>query len=141
MLSTAQRIGKMITKFNTTPCCKILDNNFFKDATRESINTNTRHAVGDSDGGQTIATKERIISNARHAVGDSDGCQTTTFKERLFTNTRHAICNIIIIERSRNYNIVRIFVRVSCHFSNLIICIQIVIDAVNLYSISTCDQW
>ena len=39
----------------------------------ESAQSNTRHAVADSDRTQASAVRESILSYTRHAVADSDG--------------------------------------------------------------------
>ena len=39
----------------------------------KSIFANTRHAVGDGNGGKNRTHVESIIANARYAVGDGNG--------------------------------------------------------------------
>ena len=59
----------------------------------ESTITNTCHAVGNSDGGQTRAVGESIIANICHTIGDGDRGKARTAIEGKFANTRYTIRN------------------------------------------------
>ena len=61
------------------------------DTSFERITSNTRHTIGDGDGGKAIATRERFTSYARHAVGDGDGGKARAAIERIISNARHTI--------------------------------------------------
>ena len=84
----------------------------------ESRTTNTRHAVGDGDGGKARAVIESSIVNTRHAVGDSDGGEANTARESRTTNTCHAVSDIIIIDSLWNYYTSLIFIGATCYLSS-----------------------
>ena len=60
-------------------------------ASTESRLSNTRYAVGDSDGSQFRATRERLLSNTRYAVRDSNRSQTIAIIESIISNSRNAV--------------------------------------------------
>ena len=52
----------------------IVDNQLKASAIIESTASNTRHALGDSDGGEAAAIIESIVSNTRHTLGNCQFC-------------------------------------------------------------------
>ena len=57
----------------------------------ERRTSNARYAVADSNRGEGVAIFESIISNARYAVGDSDGLEGGATMESIISNARHAV--------------------------------------------------
>ena len=60
----------------------------------KSIFANTRHAVGDGDGGKNRTHVESIIANARYAVGDGNGGKNRTIAESSIAHTRHVMLSL-----------------------------------------------
>ena len=92
MMGIIERICVHASKRYSTPCCNVLNYNFFQTcAFSECTIFNARHAVGDGDGGKARAIRERTFSNARHTVADGDGGKARAFRERIISNACHTI--------------------------------------------------
>ena len=88
------RIGITAIKLNITPTSNISRIVGFgqRRATIESINSNTCHAIADSNRGQRRATSESILYTD-YAIRDGDGGEGGATIERLQSNARYAIRN------------------------------------------------
>ena len=60
---------------------------------KESTFPNTRHTIGNNNGGKARTTRECITTNTRHAIGDGDGGKTRTRIESMIPNARYAVGN------------------------------------------------
>ena len=71
-MSNNERIVRYIVELNSTPRSKVRNNHFVNArATIESPVPNTRHTVGNGDGGQARATIESALTNTLHTVGNN----------------------------------------------------------------------
>ena len=60
-------------------------------ATIESRFSNTRHTIGDNNGGKGGAMRESRTSNTRYTIGDNNGGKGGATNESTISNTRDAI--------------------------------------------------
>lgn len=81
------------------------------------------YTIGDSDGCKTSTAIESTTSNTRYTVANGDRCKTRTIIECIVVYNRHAISNIIKFNRIRDNYASRIFIMISCYYSNIIISI------------------
>ena len=93
-------------------------------ATFESMISNARDAVRDSNRGEGGATIESIISNARYAIWDSDrGEGGATIESPISSNARYAVGDNGILTTCYKY--------VCCRFNNRITIITAIINCIS----------